>query len=283
MEIKDFERTNAKGYKYFQFNNLTTMIKLIEEKIDFSYMSSTDSTYKGDVGFYGTESMEQAIDYAKHGWTIGIEKMKAKIINKSQNDQWKSIYDVAGGYVSVPRYMVGVPTNMIRKVPVERKDKVITLVRFCSALGGVSINDMIENAIKFVQIIQSLESNGYRCNVDIAFGSCKSYFSELKPNDYNNYSVVRVRIKNSNERLNIAKMCFPLVHPSMFRRFVFKLREINKDYEFWGSPGNVASFYRSNYNHRDGDRYAKHFVNKNEYVVPLFIDKVENYKLETLA
>ena len=208
--------------------------------------------------------------------------MKTKINVKAQNDQFKNVYDVAGGHVSVPRYLVGVPTNMIRKVPVERKDKVITVVRFCAALGSVSTNTMIENAIKFVQIIQNLEANGYRCNVDVAFGSSKNYIHDLKPGDYKNYSVVRVRIKKSSERLNIAKMCFPLVHPSMFRRLVFRLREMNEDYSYWAGPGDVASFYRSTYNSHDGDNFAKKFVNKNEYIVPMFINNVEGFKLESI-
>ena len=282
MKLKDFERKNSKGYKYYQFDNMNSLLKLIEENDSICYTRSRDSNAKDFVGFYGTDTFEQAIDYAKHGWTTGIEQMKTKINVKAQNDQFKNVYDVAGGHVSVPRYLVGVPTNMIRKVPVERKDKVITVVRFCAALGSVSTNTMIENAIKFVQIIQNLEANGYRCNVDVAFGSSKNYIHDLKPGDYKNYSVVRVRIKKSSERLNIAKMCFPLVHPSMFRRLVFRLREMNEDYSYWAGPGDVASFYRSTYNSHDGDNFAKKFVNKNEYIVPMFINNVEGFKLEAI-
>ena len=47
---------------------------------------------------------------------------------------------------------------------------------------------------------------------------------------------IKVRIKSANERLNINKLSFPLVHPSMLRRLFFRFVEVH--------PGVPRSFVR---------------------------------------
>ena len=47
-----------------------------------------------------------------------------------------------------------------------------------------------------------------------------------------------VRIKTDREPLNLKKLVFPLVHPSMLRRIYFKWAEVNDyDYDMTGSYG----------------------------------------------
>ena len=39
----------------------------------------------------------------------------------------------------------------------------------------------------------------------------------------------RIRIKGADEKLNISKTAFPLIHPSMLRRLIFRFIEVYPD------------------------------------------------------
>ena len=60
MKLKDFERKNSKGYKYYQFDNMNSLLKLIEENDSICYTRSRDSNAKDFVGFYGTDTCPPA-------------------------------------------------------------------------------------------------------------------------------------------------------------------------------------------------------------------------------
>lgn len=67
-----------------------------------------------------------------------------------------------------------------------------------------------------MQIVKRLESQGYRCNLNIVLGVFKG----------TRRFIVKVRIKNANEKLNVSKLAFPMVHPSMLRRLFFRFIEV---------------------------------------------------------
>lgn len=278
--MKNLENYRRKCRKtndtYLQFDNFLDLVAIVEEnRSNYSTMNigSCDSNYD----FTKTHSMSEAIDLARYGWQEGIEKLNSKIQIKTQGELFTNKYDIAGGHVSVPRYLNGCPKNMIRKVPVENKDRVITIVKVCSVLGGKSVDAMIAEGAKFVQVIQRVEASGYRCNADVIFASSKE-FQRISSTAH----VVRVRIKKANERLNLAKMCFPMVHPSMFRRFIFKLREIDPVLKRQGWHGAGSSFYGNGYSREEliGRKMIERYLNKGDYLIPYTIDNPETFKIE---
>lgn len=266
-EMKRFEKISPKGKKYYFFKNVNEIIKLVENNRTNSYASSEGY----DPDFYGTKDMDEALDLAKFGWQEGAKKLNNEIKMMNSKMEYINKFDVVGRHVSVPRYINGHPQSMIRRVQVEKRDNVVNLIRFASVVGSVNSNEMIKMGVDFVTLVQSLESKGYRCNVDVVFAS----------DGGSGYQLVRVRIKNSNERLNVMKMSFPMCHPSMFRRFIFKLREI----EFGTSYGFCS------WNKNAKDEYAvkkcnermKDFLDKNDYLIPMYIEDIENFELKKIA
>lgn len=262
MELKNFEKTAKNGKKFFFFNRFSDMIKLVEDnRNNFSWSDPSESH---DEAFTGTSSMDEAINIAKYGWKEGIKKLNSEIKISNIKMEYKNEYSVVGSHVSVPRYLNGHPQNMIKKVQIPKRDNVINLIRFASVTSGTSARQMLDGGVKFVQLVQKLESQGYRCNVDIVFAS-KHYID-------NTDQLIRVRIKSSNERLNIASMAFPMCHPSTFRRFVFKIRYLET-----GSADGYRSW--NSYSKEDMDKWIKPFLNDNDYLVPLLIDDPETYEL----
>lgn len=268
-DLKRFEKKNSEGKKYYFFKSMNDLVNIVENHRSTDYLDASED--KDFTNWYKTNDMDEALDLYKYGWSEGTKELNQKIKLYNYKMEFKNEYSMVGSHVSVPRYLNGHPQSMIRRTQIERKDNVINLVRFSSILGEISGNRLVEEGAKFVALVQNLEAQGYRCNVDVVFASDRSY---------NDYHFVRVRIKSSNERLNIAKMSFPMCHPSMFRRFIFKLRWIE-----YGTCDNFRSWNMSGegYLFEQLKKRVKPFLDKNDYLVPIFIDDPENFKLEKIA
>lgn len=210
----------------------TVEYKSLTEFYDYITNTEYNSTFKdedkssitGSYVFTHTNSFEEAVDLFKFGWPDISDKLtnRLKTIEGTMEKEYelKNIFDVQGYQAVVPLYINGVPTNMISRKPTKVRQKIITINKDISYSARVSTSEIIESSTKAMAIIKKLESQGYRCNFNIilgvkktTFGSCESY-------------TVKVRIKSANERLNISKLAFPLVHPSMLRRLFFRFIEV---------------------------------------------------------
>ena len=215
-------------------------------------LSSTNSSYK----FTETHSYEEATELLKNGWNDMAKKLtKSLKVNQNQvvDAQVKKIlFDVVGFQCSVPRYLQGIPTSMVNKKLVPVKQRVITLNKDISYNCGITTEQIIEASVQTLQLIKKIEAQGVRVNLNLIWG--------VKAG--NTKEVVKVRLKSANERLNISKLAFPLVHPSMLRRLCFRYIEvaptITKSYSFgYGAP-------------LDGLQLKGHC--KDEYVLPRLFD-----------
>lgn len=217
-------------------------------------------------GFNKTQNFEEALNLMKYGWEDMAKKIEttlklqaSEITNKTVH---RSKYDVAGFQCSVPRYLQGVPTSMINKKAVQQKQKVITIVKHIGYLSNVTESQIIENSIKALQIVKKIEALGYRVNLDVISPAETTYGGKEK-------AICRIRVKAAAERLNVAKTAFPMTHPDMLRRMVFRFREVHPDLRSNGWPDAYgASIY---------DRsVVKSFLNPGEYYLHNFIGNVDD-------
>ena len=111
---------------------------------------------------------------------------------------------------------------MITKKNVPVKQKVVELTKAISYTSNITPEQIEEQSIKCLMIVARLESLGYRvilnvirANWDWAYGHKARHLE-----------VAKIRIKSADERLNISKVAFPLVHPSMLRRLMFRYTEV---------------------------------------------------------
>lgn len=212
--------------------------------------------------FTGTQSFEEAKNLLKFGWSEMAHKLNVKLQASkriSATDKTvRNTYDVVGFQASVPRYLQGIPTNMINKKQIMKKQPVVTIIKSIGYNAFVSKEEIQEQSIKALQIIQRIEESGIRVNLDIAW-----YRTSGKQN-----LLTRVRIKSANERLNISKMAFPLVHPSMLRRIGFAQTE--------RCIGLTDNNYRYGYGRSENQlEVLKPLFGKNEYVIPGVINNIE--------
>ena len=206
-------------YTFDSINEFTSYISS-HDRISGAGNMSTTSSYS----FCGTDSFDDALSLLQNGWEEG-----AKLIDKGLKDnadkttsastRQRSVYDVVGGNASVPRYLQGVPTNMIRQVRKPVKQPVVDVdFNFCFP-NYTTRQEIIDTCIKTLQKVVALENSGTRVNL---------YASKFAAQD-GVASCLRICIKRSTERLNILKLAFPVAHPSMLRRIAVAFDERNPD------------------------------------------------------
>ena len=250
-----------------KFKSVTSYIREFDSLNDFEqYITNTPLnkvfqwrklySVSGDYGFTHTHSYDEAVKLLKDGWQDKAQELTKKLsVVKNQvvsTQVQKVIYDVVGFQASVPRYLQGIPTSMVNKKLVPIKQKIITLDKDISYNCGIKTEQIIEASVQTLQLIKKIEAQGIRVNLNLVWGVTAG----------NTKEVVKVRLKSANERLNISKLAFPLVHPSMLRRLFFRYLEvaptITDTYAFgYGSP-------------LDGSQLKTYC--KDEYVLPRLFD-----------
>lgn len=224
----------------------------LNEAFRWSTLQSSNNGYS----FTQTHSYDEAVKLFEDGWQDMAEKLTKKLnVIKNQvvdAQVQKIMFDVVGFQASVPRYLQGIPTNMVNKKVVPIKQKIITLNKDISYHAGIKTEQIVEASIQTLQLIKKIEAQGIRVNLNLIWGTSAG----------NTKEVAKVRLKSANERLNVSKLAFPLVHPSMLRRLCFRYLEtapsVTKEYVWgYGKP-------------MDGPALKSHC--KGEYVLPRLFD-----------
>lgn len=246
-----------------EYDNLHEFYEyLIHTPFNDAFCWAKHSSVDGDYYFTKTRDFSEAVELFKNGWSDMATKLvqKLKVIESKTEPTMKprTCLGVQGYQAIVPLYLMGVPNNMVTKKMTPVKQKVITLNKSIGYNGRVSADQIIEESIKAMQIVKKLEAQGYRCNLNIVLGTTAGYPSKQ--------FIVKVRIKSANEKLNVSKLAFPLVHPSMLRRLFFRFIEVY--------PNVTNSFVCGYGRPADSDEIQKIF--KNEYLLPNFIRKDVN-------
>lgn len=259
--MKEITRKEKKEIRIFEFNSLNEFYNYIcETPFNDTFRFQEHASVNGSDSFTGTSSFEEAADLFKYGWKDGSKKLTKKLNAKQKAMQpimkAKNKRDVAGYQVIVPSYLSGDPMSMINKKMVRVKQKVITLNKTIAYPCKVTKDEIEEESIKAFQLIKKVEAQGMRVNLNIVSGFD---VSDMR-------IIVKIKVKNSTEKLNISKLAFPLVHPSMLRRLLFRFLEVvpkaSKKYVYcYGSPVYANAI--------------KKYTKENEYVLPEKINEVD--------
>lgn len=222
-----------------EFDSLQEVMNYIEnEKVSSifkpdRYDLQSESKTGFAVKFTKTKSLDEAKTLLKNGWEEGAKKLVGRMKTiKVDNRILKEItkFDVVGFQCSVPRYLMGIPTNMVQKKKVQKKEKILKIVKQISYHSGITTDVMLEEGAKALKVIEILEAQGNRCELWIGF--CNENGSETIQNS------VLIKLKGANEKLNVSKIAFPLYHPSMLRRIKFAIVERTEGLVgFYGSYG----------------------------------------------
>lgn len=230
-------------------------------------LAGSTSSHSPDDGSRLTASFEEACKLFKDGWKDGAEKLTNRIkVDQSLETQkaYKTKRSVQGFHPIVPLYLMGIPDSMVTKELQPMKRKVITIDKDMSYNASWNADDIIKESAKALQLINALESQGYRINLNFVIGvQAGAGINERK-------FILKIRLKSANEKLNVSKLSFIMLHPSMVRRMFFRFEEVYPEF--------THSFTFTYGRPIDEDEERK--VLQGEYLIPKRIDKdVEKVKI----
>ena len=209
-------KINSNGYKVYmeEYNSISEFVQTINSRPQNPKIISNVSE-TGEFSFTGTHDYNEAKNLLLHGWVEESEKLNEMLKLKTLKEKSvKNTYDVAGFQCSVPRYLQGIPTNMINQKVVTKKQKVITITKNISYSAYVRKETIEQESVKVLQLVNNLEKQGYRVILNVTLIS--------KSKKENIIICNKVRIKNASERLNLSKVSFPMVNSSYLRRIIFR-------------------------------------------------------------
>lgn len=256
--MKSYERDvkHVGKVEFVEFDSLHDFKSYITNTpINKAFEGKDLSSIKRDSSFSKTSSFDEAMNLFTDGWT----SMSTEINNKLSvghgamvNERaMQRVLSVQGFQPVVPLYLSGVPQNMVSTRFKPMKKKVITIDKDVCYSAVVTSDEIVKESVKALAVIKKLESQNYRVNLNIVF--CPEYGKRF---------CFKIKIKSSSERLNVGKMSFPLVHPSMLRRLLFRLEEVH--------PTITSSFVGRYGIPMSQSDVVKCF--KDDFVLPRFID-----------
>lgn len=203
------------------FNNMSEFYKyLCDTPFNDAFRWEQHMSVISDYSFTQTYSFDEAVNLMKNGWKDMSKRLNDKLTVNCKSmgmvQKRKVVNSVAGYQPIVPLYLADVPENMVNTIKVAMKQKVINITKLICYGSGISTNTIIEQSIKALTLVKKLESMGYQINLYVALGTSSGGRNIM----------TRVKVKSAGERLNVSKLAFPLVHPSMLRRLMFRYIEV---------------------------------------------------------
>lgn len=266
--MKKYEvKEDGKTINFIEFESINELVKYnlvnLPSKIFASKQVSTSVT-RDHQTFTGTKSYEEASNLLLNGWSDGAVKLtkQLKIANQKPTavEVKRAVNDIVGFQVNVPRYLQGIPNNMINKRSVKQKQKIMTLTKSIDYNSMISPERIMEDSVKFLQIAQAIEKKNIRVNINIFWHAVEG----------NEEFIIKLKLKSAKERLNISKLSFPLIHPSFLRRISFRAmeRETRLTRRSWASGyGAPAGAMNS--------KKALELTGKDEVYIPVLIPESE--------
>lgn len=263
------------------FESKESYINLFDNITDLSqYLSGKqrkegrdNSSQSSDSSFSGTKSYEEAFDLFKYGdeelykkfkeqsSKINIDKLLGNAVRKQKYENRNY-----GCVPNVPNYLIGNPLNMINAEIGRISHKVINIFLSIGVPWHVDKEDIINTGIIYLSVIDLLEKAGYRCNLYAGVTAHEG-----------RHEYMYVRIKTDREPLNLKKLVFPLVHPSMLRRIYFRWAEVN-DYDY-----DITGGYGRNDDESDIKKYMKNIYNE-DFILWTYnnIDKDKGHNIKKI-
>ena len=248
----------------FIYNSVNSFVNYIASVA--GQKSRYDGSQDGRRDFYGTDSLREAIDLFEKGYEKPLESLKKFVINCNNiyNNKFVVVNDYRGSRPNIGRYLRGLPRQMKRYKKEQTNNNNLSLFVDGSIACNVNFNQKVKWGEKILSIINTLQNNGI--NIELYIGVLLGSRPDSKlPNE-----AVAIKIKSFSEPINILSLCFPICHPSFFRRFdEIHYNNNNDSHQSWGST------YPAYNTKIDGQKFIEDNLSKNSiYISYKNVDEV---------
>lgn len=211
------------------------------------------SSRKSAEQWSGDLSWDEAKSLALKGWKEGlkeVEKYQAKIspFIAEKVLRHQQVFAVTGYNVDVGTYLANDPECFISRVYEERNypGKIFKIVCSISVSSSISPATIIQRGAIVCALIDAIEYAGHRAEVVCNWAASKESDRNIRENykRLNGWFEVDVTIKKANQALEMIELAFCLAHPSMLRKIMFSLAEIEgwSDFAYkYGYPAKATN------------------------------------------
>jgi hypothetical protein len=208
----------SKAYYRTHFDSLGEFIKASRNP-SLSDAKSSKREGREEDTFSGTPTFDAALLLAERGWPEGRAKLMTAIAAAQSSPTFTPsiVMDVAGAYPIAALAAAGDPCSMVDLAPVE--DRVRPVVRLLIQRAGSAaydVDEFMNYGAAVMSYVEGLEGAGFRCEITVCFAS--DFHSDGD-------QCTTVVVKRAEEPIEMDRMAFVMVHPSMFRRLAFSVFE----------------------------------------------------------
>lgn len=229
--IRKVTSTVKKGYK-FMIESYDGAMAVVEDCKKRSITNSIfDNMSTQSMGsFEGVKSYEEALDLLHNGYQPTVDKLKSKLSGRlvSESKRISFSNDVVGYAPIVPLAIKGVPNCMINSTMKPIKAKVVDIYYDMACSCDTNSEQILENGKNILSAVIDLENQGYRINL----------YAMQAYADSDSCDILTVKVKSSNQPLDLKRISFPFTHTAFFRVIGFD----------WYSKSPKAK-YRGGYGH----------------------------------
>ncbi len=179
--------------------------------------AGVESSKTGSVYFTGTNNFEEAQWLMKHGYKEGAKELlqcKSGVNVISPERKKQTFQDVTGFAPIVPNAIIGLPNSMLNKRIQQKPARVINVLLDINIYADTDKNVILLGGKNIYSLIKSIEATGTKVNLTVMSAS---YISRNKK-----FSCVFIKVKDSKQAINPQLVAYPVIHPSFFRRHVFR-------------------------------------------------------------
>lgn len=178
--------------------------------------------------WFGTSTMEEAIELARYGWEEGRQHLQQAIGRVAvdrlvgQRLSVEAVPDYAGDEVDIDAYLHGDPEHMIEyQLHHDTGGKRATVLVQCSMAARVSSERIIRRGGAIYAAIEALRAEGYSLGLTMVETTEPLQLVEppVKAVEYH------IPVTRPGEYLGLDTAAFCLAHPSFLRRGVFAVNE----------------------------------------------------------
>jgi hypothetical protein len=216
--------------KTLNFEDLFSFWKYAMQESNANNKSSRKNS---EINWSGGLTWEEAKRTALSGWADGmkeIEKYQAKIspIIAQKVLRPLQIYSQVGYCVDVGAFLANEPECFISREFEERNYpgrvyKVVCSISFSAAIQPATI---IQRGAMICALIDAIEYAGHRAEVFCNQAVSANSYDRTGKNKASGWLEISTTVKKANQPLEMTDLAFCLAHPSMLRRIMFSVAEV---------------------------------------------------------
>ena len=251
----------GKNIKIETFDSVREFTKVCAARPVNSAFSRQDrASETGSKRFTGTDNWEEAKNLLATGYKDGCKdllncKTGVKVANEISCAKVARNY--AGFAPCVPAAIMGMPKTMYHRTKVISRQPVINLYYDCGVNCSIGTDTMIRGGKNLYSLINYLDNHGVRVNLFLLVACYKG----------NNFAYLCIKAKNSDTPVNPQLISYPLIHPSFFRRHVFRWIESSPCTDYVSFTHGYGRNVRDSYSNIRGKLQEAKILNNDSYYI----------------